>query len=36
MLDTTTMFQNLGISKEVFEYGMKIEESLKERFDEID
>ena len=36
MLDTTTMFQNLGISKEVFEYGKKIEESLKERFDEID
>ena len=29
-------YQNLGISKEVYEFGEKIEESLKERFAEID
>ena len=29
-------YQNLGISKEVYEFGEKIEASLKERFDEID
>ena len=28
--------QNLGISREVYEFGEKIEESLKERFAEID
>ena len=36
MLDTMKMYQNLGISKEVYEYGKEIEASLKERFDEID
>ena len=36
MLDTMKMFQDLGISKEVYEYGKEIEASLKERFDEID
>ena len=29
-------YKNLGISKEVYEFGEKIEASLKERFDEID
>ena len=29
-------YRNLGISKEVYEFGEKIEASLKERFDEID
>ena len=36
MLDTMKIFQDLGISKEVYEYGKEIEASLKERFDEID
>ena len=36
MLDTFAMYQNLGISKEVYEFGKKIEESLLERFTEID
>lgn len=36
MLDTMKMYQDLGISKEVYEYGKEIEASLKERFDEID
>ena len=36
MLDTFAMYQNLGISKEVYEFGKKIEESLLERFAEID
>ena len=36
MLDTMKMYHDLGISKEVYEYGKQIEESLKERFDEID
>lgn len=29
-------YENLGISKEVYEYGAKIEEDLKERFEKID
>lgn len=29
-------YENLGISKEVYEYGAKIEEDLKERFERID
>ena len=29
-------YENLGISKEVYEYGKKIEDSLKERFEQID
>ena len=29
-------YKNLGISREVYEFGEKIEESLKERFAEID
>lgn len=36
MLDTMTMYQNLGISKEVYEYGKEIEASLFDRFAEID
>ena len=36
MLDTMTMYQNLGISKEVYEYGKEIEASLLDRFAEID
>ena len=36
MLDTTTMYKNLGISKEVYEYCKKIEQALTERFAEID
>ena len=36
MLDTTSMYNNLGISKEVYEYGKKIEQTLWERFAEID
>ncbi|MCR5271689.1 MAG: methionine gamma-lyase family protein [Lachnospiraceae bacterium] len=32
----TKAYKNLGICKEVYEFGMKIEEELKERFDEID
>ena len=36
MLDTTSMYNNLGISKEVYEYGKKIEQTLLERFAEID
>ena len=36
MLDTTTMYNNLGISNEVYEYGKKIEQTLLERFAEID
>ncbi len=36
MLDTTSMYNNLGISKEVYEYGKKIEQTLWERFTEID
>ena len=30
------MYENLGISKEVLAYGKAVEESLKERFLEID
>ena len=36
MLDTMNMFQNLGISKEVYEFGQKIEAKLLDRFSEID
>ena len=36
MLDTMNMFQNLGISKEVYEFGQKIEAKLLDRFAEID
>ena len=36
MLDTTSMYNNLGISEEVYEYGKKIEQTLLERFAEID
>ena len=36
MLDTTSMYKNLGISNEVYEYGKKIEQALTERFAEID
>lgn len=36
MLDTTSMYNNLGISNEVYEYGKKIEQTLLERFSEID
>jgi len=36
MLDTTEIFQSLGISKEVYDFGARIEEQLKERFAEID
>ena len=36
MLDISSMYKELGISKEVFEYGEKIEQALLERFSEID
>ena len=36
MLDTMCMFQKLGISKEVYEFGQKIEAKLLDRFLEID
>ena len=36
MLDTTSMYNNLGISKEVYEYGKIIVQTLWERFAEID
>ena len=36
MLDTTEIFQSLGLSKEVYDFGAQIEEQLKERFAEID
>lgn len=36
MLDTMKMYEELGISKEVYEFGKQIEESLTERFAEID
>ena len=36
MLETKNMYRDLGISDEVYAYGKKIEESLKERFEEID
>jgi cystathionine beta-lyase family protein involved in aluminum resistance len=36
MLETSSMYKELGISKEVFEYGEKIEQSLLERFANID
>ena len=31
-----TMYESLGISKKVLEFGAQIEEHLKERFEEID
>ena len=31
-----TMYESLGISKKVLEFGTQIEEHLKERFEEID
>ncbi len=36
MLDISTMYEKLGISKAVLEFGEKIEGTLKERFNEID
>ncbi len=36
MLDTRDMFESLGISKEVYDFGAQIEAKLKERFAEID
>lgn len=36
MLDTASMYLKLGISEEVFAYGEKIEQTLLERFAEID
>ena len=36
MIDTIEMFERLGVSKEVYNFGVKIEEKLKERFAEID
>lgn len=34
--ETKTIYQQLGISEEVWKYGQKVEESLKERFAEFD
>ena len=31
-----SMYETLGISEEVYQFGQKIERQLKERFDEID
>ncbi len=36
MLDTKTMYRELGISEKVYLFGQKIESTLKERFEEID
>ena len=36
MLDTVCMYKKLGISEEVFAYGEKIEQTLLERFAQID
>ena len=36
MLKLSSMYENLGISKEVLDFGEKIEQSLSERFAEID
>ena len=36
MLKLSSMYENLGISKEVLNYGEKIEQTLSERFSEID
>ena len=36
MLDTISMFKELGISESVYEFGQKIAEDLSERFAEID
>jgi len=36
MLDTASMFKELGISEKVFEFGKEIEQTLLERFAEID
>ena len=35
-LEVSKMYEKLGISKEVWEFGQKIEKSLEERFDEFD
>lgn len=35
-MDLTAMYEKLGISKRVLDFGQKIEESLKERFQEVD
>ena len=36
MLDTLSIYKELGISEEVYQFGKEIEQSLLERFDEID
>ncbi|MBQ8803554.1 MAG: methionine gamma-lyase family protein [Tyzzerella sp.] len=36
MLDTMTMYRDLGISKEVYEFGKEVEASLLDRFADID
>lgn len=36
MIDTTQMFEELGIRKSVLDFGLEIEAGLKERFDNID
>ena len=36
MLDTKTMYEELGISEKVYLFGKQIEETLKDRFYEID
>ncbi len=36
MIDTAQMFEELGIRKSVLDFGLEIENSLKERFDNID
>ena len=36
MIELEEMYQKLGISRKVLEFGCEIEASLKERFDEID
>lgn len=36
MLNTMEMYKQLGISEKVYQYGLEIEASLKERFEEID
>ena len=35
-MDRTAIYKELGICKEVYDFGEKIIENLKERFDEID
>ena len=36
MLNTNEMYKQLGISEKVYQYGLEIEASLKNRFEEID